>query len=229
MAARKYTWQETLREMKVGIWTHYVASHKNTFGQKHFEKLIIIAILILIFVPCLVFPFMIAFSWSKNISFIIILVWAIFPGISITYAILRRKRIMKKLLSIPMGEENVEVVHLERLEELDFIYETNGIVYQILQEPDGEFCNLLYNWYHNMDVLRNDKLILYVTDARLFAEKFQTDDVNVEIFTKVVGVFCKDLAVKSEEEFTKKAKNGIKLIRLQVPILNNKGENKGNG
>jgi len=127
------------------------------------------------------------------------------------------------LLSIPRGDEKVEVVYLEQSEELDFIFETNGIIYKLLQEPDEEFCNILYNWYHNMDILRDGKLILYVADATMFAEKFQVNIIT-KVWPKVVGVFCKDLNVESEEEFAQKAKHGIKLHCLNVPYPEDKGE-----
>ena len=119
-------------------------------------------------------------------------------------------------LSIPMGEEQVEVVHLKTPEELDFIYDTNGIIYRLLQEPDAEFCNILYNWYHNMGVLTDGKLILYVADTAMFAKKFQIEVLNMQATPKVVGVFCKDLNVESEEEFARKAKFGINILCLSV-------------
>ncbi len=216
MAKKQYTWQDTLKSMKHSLWRHYVEHHTDDPEYKRFLKWMLPAVLIFLFVPMLVFPFMIAFDWPGMVQLVILLVWILYPGIAFTYAIFRRRRIEKILQSIPMGEEKVEVVHLEKPEELDFIYETNGIIYQLLQEPDGEFCNILYNWYHNMGVLRDGKLILYVVDAVMFSEKFQTDVLNTEVFPKVVGVFCKDLNVESEEEFAKKAKHGIKLHCLNA-------------
>lgn len=214
--ARKYTWQDTLKDMKYQVWRHHVEHHTDTSEYKRFMRWMLPAVLIFIFVPMLVFPFMIAFDWPGMVKLILVLVWILYPGIMFTYAFLRRRRIQKMTLSIPMGEEKVEVVHLKTPEELDFIYETNGIIYQLLQEPDAEFCNILYNWYHNMEVLRDGKLILYVTDAAMFAEKFQVQVINMKVFPKVVGVFCKDLDVESEEEFAKKAKHGIKLHCLNA-------------
>lgn len=214
--AGKYTWQDTLKDMKYQVWRHHVEHHTDTPEYKSFMKWMLPAVLIFLFVPMLVFPFMIAFDWPGVVKLILVLVWILYPGIMFPYAILRRRRIQKMTLSIPMGEENVEVVHLERPEELDFIYDTNGIIYQLLQEPDGEFCNILYNWYHNMGVLRDGKLTLYVADAAMFAEKFRVQVINTQVFPKIVGVFCKDLDVESEEEFTKKAKHGIKIHCLNA-------------
>lgn len=228
MAAKKYTWQDTLKDMKREMFHHYVEHHKDNPQYKRYVKWLIVAVCILIFVPILLFPFMIAFEWPKQVKLIIVLVWILFPGITFTYGAFRNRRIKKMILSIPMGEEKVEVVHLVKPEELDFIYETNGITYKLLQEPDGEFCNILYNWYHNMGVLRDNKLILYVTDAAMFAEKFQVD-VITQVWPKVVGVFCKDLDVESEEDFAKKAKYGIKLDLLKAAHPEDKGENKENG
>lgn len=214
--ARKETWQDILKGMKRQVWRHYVEHHTDTPEYKRFMKWMLPAVLIFIFVPILVFPFMIAFDWPRTVKLILVAVWILYPGIMFIYALFRRKRIQKMVLSIPMGEEKVEVVHLERPEEMDFIYETNGIIYQLLQEPDAEFCNILYNWYHNMEILRDGKLIVYVANAAMFAEKFQVQVMNTEVYPKVVGVFCKDLNVESEEEFAKKAKFGIKIHCLNV-------------
>lgn len=216
MAKKQETWQDTLKYMKNQIWRHYVEHHTDTPEYKRFAKGLIPAFLIFIFVPMLVFPFMFAFGWPGIVQLVVLLVWIFYPGTIFSYAILRRRRIQKMVLSIPMGEEQVEVVHLKTPQELDFIYDTNGIIYRLSQEPDGEFCNILYNWYHNMGVLRDGKLILYVADAAMFVEKFQIEVSNIELTPKVVGVFCKDLNVESEEEFAKKAKWGIEIHCLNA-------------
>ena len=216
MAKRYETWQDTLKYMKRQVWRHYVEHHKDTPEYKRFMKGLLPAFLIFIFVPMLVFPFMFAFHWPGVVQLVILLVWILYPGMMFTYALFRRKRIQKLTMSIPMGEEQVEVVHLETPEELDFIYETNGIIYRLIQEPDGEFCNILYNWYHNMEVLRDGKLILYVADATMFVEKFQIEVPNIQWTPKIVGVFCKDLNVESEEEFARKVKFGIKIYSLST-------------
>lgn len=214
--AEKYTWKNILKDMKNQVWRHHVEHHTNTPEYKRFMKCLIPAFLIFIFVPMLVFPFMFAFHWPWVVQLVILLVWILYPGIMFIYALLRRRRIEKLILSIPMGEEYVEIVQLERPEELDFIYDTNGIIYRLLQEPDAEFCNILYNWYHNMGVLREGKLILYVTDTAMFAKKFQIEVPNMQATPKVVGVFCKDLNVESEEEFARKAKFGINILCLNT-------------
>ena len=216
MAKKQETWQDTLKDMKYQVWRHHVEHHTDTPEYKNFMKWMLPAVLIFLFVPMLVFPFMIVFEWPGVVKLILVLVWILYPGIMFTYAIFRRRRIQKMTLSIPLGEEKVEVVHLEKPEELDFIYDTNGIIYQLLQEPDREFCNILYNWYHNMGILRDGKLTLYVTDAEMFAEKFQVRVTNTEVYPKVVGVFGKDLDVESEEEFAKKAKHGIRIHCLSA-------------
>ncbi len=212
--AGKYTWKTTLKEMKYQVWRHHVEHHTDTPEYKSFLKWMIPAILIFLFFPMLVFPFMIAFDWPGTVKLILVAVWVLYPGIAFPCALVRRKRIQRMALSIPMGEEQVEVVHLETPEELDFIYETNGIIYRLLQEPDAEFCNILYNWYHNMGVLREGKLILYVADKAMFVEKFPIKGFDIQWATKVAGVFCKDLNVESEEEFARKAKFGIKIFCL---------------
>lgn len=214
--ARKETWQDILKGMKRQVWRHYVEHHTDAPEYKRFLKWLIPAFLIFIFVPMLVFPFMFILHWPGVVQLIILLVWILYPGIMFTYALLRRKRIQRMVLSIPMGEEQVEVVHLERPEELDFIYETNGIIYQLLQEPDAEFCNILYNWYHNMEILKEGKLILYVADKAMFVEKFGIEVPNIHWAPKLAGVFCKDLNVENEEEFIKKVRYGISIYPLNA-------------
>lgn len=214
--AGKYTWQTTLKDMKYQVWRHHVEHHTDTPEYKSFLKWMLPAVLIFLFVPMLVFPFMIAFDWPGIVKLILVAVWILYPGIAFPCALVRRRRIQRMALSIPMGEEQVEVVHLKTPEELDFIYDTNGIIYRLLQEPDAEFCNILYNWYHNMGVLKDGKLILYVADTAMFGEKFQIEVPNIKLTPKVAGVFCKDLDVESEEEFARKAKFGINILCLSV-------------
>lgn len=214
--AGKYTWQTTLKDIKYQVWRHHVEHHTDTPEYKSFLKWMLPAVLIFLFVPMLVFPFMIAFDWPGTVKLILVAVWILYPGIAFPCALVRRKRIQRMALSIPMGEEQVEVVHLKRPEEMDFIYENNGIIYQLLQEPDAEFCNILYNWYHNMGVLREGKLILYVADKAMFVEKFPIKGSDIQWAPKVAGVFCKDLNVESEEEFVKKAKWGINIFCLKA-------------
>ena len=71
----------------------------------------------------LIFPFMISFEWPALLQRILVGIWVIIPSCAYIYATIRRIKLTKMLLSVPIGEEKVELVHLQTLEELDFIYE----------------------------------------------------------------------------------------------------------
>ena len=71
----------------------------------------------------------------------------------------------------------------------------------------------MYNWYYNMNILTDDKLILYMADVAMFDDKFHALVMDTTVFTKVLGVFCKDVEVKNVAEFARLT-NG----KLNLPI-----------
>ena len=208
-------WKKTIKYMRKAIFRGYIENHAYTTEQKILNRIVIIGTCILIFVPMLIFPFMISFEWPSIIQRILVGTWVIIPSCAYIYATIRRIKLTKKLLNVPIGEEKVELVHLKTLEELDFIYNTNGNVFQIQHEPDSEFCNILYNWYRRMEILRNDTLIVYVIDAALFDEKFQALKIDANAFKTVVGIFARDMELESMAEFIDKTAYGIGLVTLQ--------------
>lgn len=215
MRNKNYSWQDTIKDMKKCIYSDYTVNPKYRKEQTRFERRLFPAVFFAIFVPCLIFPFMIAFQWHVIVKCVLMISWVLYPGITITYALIRKKRITKEQLSVKIGDEKIDIIYLYSPKELDFIYHTNGNVFQILQEPDAEFLNIMYNWYRNMNILNDDTLILYVVDAKIFEEKFHALKMNVDIFTRVVGVFCKDLNVQSEEEFMFLTYSGLNLVTAQ--------------
>ncbi|MBR4084830.1 MAG: hypothetical protein IKK33_11175 [Lachnospiraceae bacterium] len=62
MAKKQETWQDILKSMKYSLWRHYVEHHTDDPEYKRFMKWMVSAVIIFIFVPILVFPFMIAFD-----------------------------------------------------------------------------------------------------------------------------------------------------------------------
>ena len=208
-------WEKTIKFMRKAIFRGYIEDNAHTTEQKILNKIVISGTCVLIFVPMLIFPFMISFEWPALLQRILVGIWVIVPSCAYIYATIRRIKLTKMLLSVPIGEEKVELVHLQTLEELDFIYNTNGNVFQIQHKPDSEFCNILYNWYRNMGILKDDTLIMYIIDATLFDEKFQTLKIDAKAFKTVVGVFARDMELESMAEFIDKTAYGIGLVTLQ--------------
>ena len=213
MSRKGYDWEKAKKDMLRCVFSDYIESRKNTPAQKTFEGFLFSSTAVFVLVPCLIFPFMFSFEWEEIVQHIIILIWILYPLIVYIFAAIRKKIIMKKLMGIPVGEEKVEIINILTPEELDFIYDTNGNVFQVLGEPDAEFCNIMYNWYYNMNILKDDKLILYMVDAAMFEDKFHALVMDVDVFTKVLGVFCKDMNVKNVDEFAR-----ITNRKLNLPI-----------
>lgn len=86
--AGKYTWQDTLKDMKYQVWRHHVEHHTDTPEYKSFLKWMLPAVLIFLFVPMLVFPFMIAFDWPGVVKLILVLVVIV---LSVPSAVLLQK------------------------------------------------------------------------------------------------------------------------------------------
>ena len=215
MSGKRYSWEDTIKDMRKAIYSEYTVNPKYRAEQTRFERRLIPAVSFAIFVPMLIFPFMIAFEWHVIIKCIITACWIIYPGVTITYALIRKKRITNEQLRVRIGDEKINIIHLKTPEDMDFIYNTNGNVFQLLKEPDAEFLNIIYNWYNNMDILKDGTLILYLADAAMFEEKFHALKMDADIFTVVAGVFIKDLDVRSEAEFAFLTNGALNLITAQ--------------
>ena len=215
MSNKTFSWQDTIKDMRKCIYSEYTVNPKYRAEQTRFDRRIIPAVVVALLVPMLIFPIMIAGQWNVIAKTVIVACWLLYPGITITYALIRKKRITNGQLGVKIGDEKIRITRLNTPEDLDFIYHTNGNVFQILQEPDEEFINIMYNWYRNMNILRDDMLHLYVADARMFEEKFHGYMLDVDVFTTVVGVFCKDLDVHSEKDFAILTNSGLNLFTVQ--------------
>lgn len=215
MSNKTFSWQDTIKDMRKCIYSEYTVNPKYRAEQTRFERRIIPAVVVALLVPMLIFPIMIAGQWNVIAKAVIVACWLLYPGITIIYALIRKKRITNEQFKVPVGQEKVKITRIRSSEELDFLYYTNGNVFQILHEPDEEFINIMYNWYKNMNILRDDTLCLYIADAGMFKEKFQALMMDLDMFTTVVGVLCKDLNIRSEEEFAYLTQSGLGLFTVQ--------------
>jgi hypothetical protein len=77
MRNKNYSWQDTIKDMKKCIYSDYTVNPKYRKEQTRFERRLFPAVFFAIFVPCLIFPFMIAFQWHVIVKCVIMISWVV--------------------------------------------------------------------------------------------------------------------------------------------------------
>jgi hypothetical protein len=83
---------------------------------------------------------------------------------AITYALLRKKRIMKLLFPVPVGAENIEKIDVEQVDVLEHLYENSALTIGMENIPNAEFYNILYN--SDLILLTYCKLVHLIRDKK---------------------------------------------------------------
>lgn len=122
-------------------------------------------------------------------------------GAAVTYALLRKKRIMKLLYSVPVGAENIEKIDVKQVEILNQLYEESALTIGMEAIPDEEFFNILYNWLIGMNALPEGKLKLYYLTGKLWNQRFAC---KVNDDTQILCIAMGDLNINAEntEQFS---------------------------
>lgn len=120
---------------------------------------------------------------------------------AVTYALLRKKRIMKLLYSVPVGAENIEKIDVKQVEILNQLYEESALTIGMEAIPDEEFFNILYNWLIGMNALPEGKLKLYYLTGKLWNQRFAC---KVNDDTQILCIAMGDLNINAEntEQFS---------------------------
>lgn len=122
-------------------------------------------------------------------------------GAAVTYALLRKKRIMKLLYSVPVGAENIEKIDVKQVEILNQLYEESALTIGMEAIPDEEFFNILYNWLIGMNALPEGKLKLYYLTGKLWNQRFAC---KVNDDTQILCIAMGNLNINAEntEQFS---------------------------
>lgn len=172
-----------------------VANNKN---QKRFD-----VIFGTIFFLCLILTIAAFGLMGANVKAGVIMLLVIFLcfGAAVTYALLRKKRIMKLLYSVPVGAENIEKIDVKQVEILNQLYEESALTIGMEAIPDEEFFNILYNWLIGMNALPEGKLKLYYLTGKLWNQRFAC---KVNDDTQILCIAMGDLNINAEntEQFS---------------------------
>ena len=122
-------------------------------------------------------------------------------GAAVTYALLRKRRIMKLLFSVPVGAENIEKIDVKQVEILNQLYEESALAIGMEAIPDEEFFNILYNWLIGMNALPEGKLKLYYLTGKMWNQRFAC---KVNDDTQILCIAMGDLNINAEntEQFS---------------------------
>lgn len=171
---------------------------RNNKNQKRFD-----VIFGTIFFLCLILTIAAFGLMGANVKAGVIMLLVIFLcfGAAVTYALLRKKRIMKLLYSVPVGAENIEKIDVKQVEILNQLYEESALTIGMEAIPDEEFFNILYNWLIGMNALPEGKLKLYYLTGKLWNQRFAC---KVNDDTQILCIAMDDLNINAEntEQFS---------------------------
>lgn len=167
------------KSIKDALFRAYNTRNRNNKNQKRFD-----VIFGTIFFLCLILTIAAFGLMGANVKagVIMLLVFFLCFGAAVTYALLRKKRIMKLLYSVPVGAENIEKIDVKQVEILNQLYEESALTIGMEAIPDEEFFNILYNWLIGMNALPEGKLKLYYLTGKLWNQRFAckvNDDTQI--------------------------------------------------
>lgn len=186
------------KSIKDALFRAYNTRNRNNKNQKRFD-----VIFGTIFFLCLILTIAAFGLMGANVKAGVIMLLVIFLcfGAAVTYALLRKKRIMKLLYSVPVGAENIEKIDVKQVEILNQLYEESALTIGMEAIPDEEFFNILYNWLIGMNALPEGKLKLYYLTGKLWNQRFAC---KVNDDTQILCIAMGDLNINAEntEQFS---------------------------
>lgn len=186
------------KSIKDALFRAYNTRKRNNKNQKRFD-----VIFGTIFFLCLILTIAAFGLMGANVKAGVIMLLVIFLcfGAAVTYALLRKKRIMKLLYSVPVGAENIEKIDVKQVEILNQLYEESALTIGMEAIPDEEFFNILYNWLIGMNALPEGKLKLYYLTGKLWNQRFAC---KVNDDTQILCIAMGDLNINAEntEQFS---------------------------
>ena len=164
------------KSIKEALFRAYNTRNRNNKNQKRFD-----VIFGTIFCLCIIMTIAAFGLMGANVKAGVIMLLVIFLcfGAAVTYALLRKKRIMKLLYSVPVGAENIEKIDVKQV----------------------EILNHLYNWLIGMNALPEGKLKLYYLTGKLWNQRFAC---KVNDDTQILCIAMGDLNINAEntEQFS---------------------------
>lgn len=186
------------KSIKEALFRAYNTRNRNNKNQKRFD-----VIFGTIFCLCIIMTIAAFGLMGANVKAGVIMLLVIFLcfGAAVTYALLRKKRIMKLLYSVPVGAENIEKIDVKQVEILNQLYEESALAIGMEAIPDEEFFNILYNWLIGMNALPEGKLKLYYLTGKMWNQRFAC---KVNDDTQILCIAMGDLNINAEntEQFS---------------------------
>lgn len=166
------------KNLREALFRAYIERNKTGKDQKRFDVIFGTAFLIWIVMIIIITPVMIAFSKQAPI----IVIDVIYAVVAVAFALFRKKRIMKIILPIEIGDEKIEKIDGNDADVLERLYEENAFTMGLEPEPDAEFYNLVYNWLNGLHGLKDGNLKLYLFKGEVLNQKYNCqirNDANV--------------------------------------------------
>lgn len=180
------------KSIKEVLFRAYNTRNRNNKNQKCFDMLFGTIFSLCIILTISAFGLM---GVSVKAGVIMLLVILLCFGVAITYALLRKKRIMKLLFPVPVGAENIEKIDVEQVDILDHLYEDSALTIGMEAVPNAEFYNILYNWLNGMNALQDGKLKLYFLTGKMWNQRF---DCKVADDTQIFCISMRELNINAE-------------------------------
>jgi hypothetical protein len=186
------------KSIKETLFRAYNTRNRNNKNQKCFDIIFGTIFYLCIILTIAAFGLM---GVSVKAGVIMLLVILLCFGVAITYALLRKKRIMKLLFTVPVGAENIEKIDVEQVDVLEHLYDNSALTIGMETIPNAEFYNILYNWLNGMNALQDGKLKLYFLTGNVWNQRF---DCKVADDTQIFCISMRDLNINTEntEQFS---------------------------
>lgn len=201
--------KEAKRIQKKMLFSQYVDCKPKKREQKLFEMILVPWILLVFLGLILGIPTFAVIDSGKYL-FPFLLVFAVVSVLVIGYALVRKKIIMHKLLSISIKNSDIDRHYLWNVSDLQIFCQSPTALYLFPQEPDEELLRIIYCQFYHLNALRYGKLRVYLTDADLFNQRFCT---RVPRDRTIMGIVYDDLQVTQENAYMLKTGDISKLIQ----------------
>ena len=165
-----------------------VTNLSKTKEDKKRQKIHDIFVSIMIFVPLIISPILIA---GFNQTLIGILLMIICWGLLVVVGINKRKNINKTFYKIKDAHTKFNIINVDNEKTIKELYEDSALTF--MAETSDRLLDFIYNWLNNENVLKSDSLNLYVFDGKLLKSTYGFSKVSNNM--KFMSIFNKDLNI----------------------------------
>lgn len=172
----------------------YIEENKNTTEQKVFS----IVFCLFLFGPVIfLLPFV--FLGYKVTAIVLLFVsWII----GMSYALIRKRRIINKIISVKSNDFNTEKIVVTDMDIFDNIDRNSIFSIGVDGNIDSKFYNILYNWLNNLNLLKDGKLKVYCLNGSQFKKKYDVSGISDT--SNILFILLDDLNINdsNREEFS---------------------------